>query len=387
MKNANILFVSTPITSHLNSTLSIVPVLVRRGHRVTCATTDPFLNKVEALGAEVIKYRFGSITARVVEEDENAYCRLATSTLVSVLSFYEKDRPDVVIYDLTNMAGPILANKWQIPAIKISPNFALVRAALDQQIRHAEFRAIVLETSARADRFLERHGVGINGYVFHRENLNIHMMPRDFEPCNEALDKTCFYPGRCAGEQVPFGDWRRRNQDNRPIVLVATSRSYVQGPDYFRTCVAAFSDLSCHVILSISDDDADLAALAPLPSNVEIVQKTSHTRILPYASLLVFMGGNVSANEAAYHGVPWVATSLGVSELEWLGDILAGLGLGVHLKGADVSPVSLRRAALEVLESATIRENVRQFQHKVRRDAGSEETANRIEEYLEEKVN
>lgn len=384
MKNAHVAFVSTPITSHLNSTLPIVPVLVRRGHRVTYATTDPFPTKVESLGAEVIKYRFGAITSQVMKGDENVYCRLATNTLAALLPFYDKNRPDVVIYDMTAMAGPILAHKWQIPAIKISPNFAFNRTVLDRQIKDPKLREGVLEASAQADRFLERHGVGITGYVFHRQKLNIHMMPRDFEPCGEALDETCFYPGRCAGEQVPFGDWRSQNQGDRPIVLVATSRSYVQGPEYFRTCVAAFSDLNCHVILSISDNDADLAALSSLPSNFEIVLRTSHTRILPYASLLVFMGGNISANEAAYYGVPWIATSLGISELEWLGDILAGLGLGVHLKGADVSSASLRSAALEVLESAAIREKVKRFQRKVRRDAGAEETANRIEEYLEE---
>lgn len=384
MKNVHIAFVSTPITSHLNSTLSIVPVLVRRGHRVTYATTDHFSSRVEPLGAEVIKYRFGAITSQVMKGDENVYCRLATNTLAALLPCYEKNRPDVLIYDMTSMAGPILAHKWQIPAIKISPHVAFDRAVLDRQIKDPKFRDGVLEASAQADRFLERYGVDITGYVFHRQKLNIHMLPRDFEPCEEAIDETCFYAGRCAGEQVPFGDWRKRSQDKRPIVLVATSRSYVQGPDYFRTCVAAFSDLSCHVILSISDNDADLAAMSSLPSNFEIVQKTSHTRILPYASLMVFMGGHVAANEAGYHGVPWVVTSLGITELEWQGDILAGLGLGIHLKGADVSSARLRRAALEVLESAAIREKVEKFQRKVRRDAGAEETANRIEEYLAE---
>jgi MGT family glycosyltransferase len=378
MKNAHISFVSAPIASHLNPVLPIASALIRRGHRVSYAVCDPFAARVEQLGAEVIKYRFGALTFRVLQED--SFCTLATRTLAAVMPFYEKHTPDLIVYDLTALAGRVLAHRFQVPAVKTTPHFAFTGATLATQICDP-MRAGVLESSAGADRFLQRHGIFTDGFIFHRERLNIHMMPREYEPCDEAIDETCLYAGRCAGEQTAFGNWSRGDRDGKPVVLVATSRSYAQGPAYFRMCLDAFAGMPWHVVLSV-DGDANAAALLPLPENAEIVQNTSHTRILPRASLLAFMGGMTTANEAAYHGVPWVCTSLGISELEWLAENLARLRIGVHLKGAKVSPSDLRQAALQVLESSEIRDQVRHFQRSVQSQPGGEEAASRIEECL-----
>lgn len=377
--NVRIAIVSASIASDVNPMLPVATTLLRRGHRVTFATSGPFVPRVARLGVEVIEYRYVVMTAR--GQDRNSYCRLAINALASVRAFYGAERPDLVIYDMHSLAGPVLAHHWRVPRIRVSPWFALDRRALDMQLTHPSVRALVFEQSARADEFLNEHGTPSNDYAFAREKLNIHTLPRDCDPGADLVDDSCLYAGRCAGEQVPFGDWRPISYD-KPIALVAASKTFVPELNYFRLCIEAFSGLPWHIVLSI-DDDTDPSSFLPLPENFEIVQKTSHTRVLPYASLLVFMGGAGTSNEAAYHGVPLVMLTMGVAELEAWADNLTRLGLGIHLKGAVQDTSQLRQAILEVTGNSSILENVRSLQHRVRREAGAEEAANRIEDVVD----
>jgi dTDP-L-oleandrosyltransferase len=147
-------------------------------------------------------------------------------------------------------------------------------------------------------------------------------------------------------------------------------------------CVKALSNLPYHVVLSISDN-ADPATLGRLPPNFEIVQRTSHTKVLPHASLLIYMGGIISAAEAAYHAVPLLITSCGIPELEGYADNLESIGLGRHLRTGEMTVESLKRFVIETLQSEEIHRNVRQAQYHVHREPGGEETANRIEAHLE----
>lgn len=380
MRNAHIAIISTPITSHLNLTLPMTAILVRRGYRVTYALSEPFRSRVEKVGVEVVDFRFGAITSQVL--NEQLYCRLANHTLADVTPFYEENRPDLIIYDLLALAGRVLAHRWKVPAIKMSPQLAFAKAFFDLQVQDKILRERALKKSHEAGFFLGGHGIAESDFLFHREKLNIHLFSRDFEPCQEAIDETCFYAGRCAGEQLGIGNWSEKAHGDRLVVLVATSMSYMQGPDFFKMFVTAFADLPWHIVLSI-DDGADKNMLSPLPSNFEIIQGTSHTKILPHASLLVCMGGIATASEAAYHGVPMIITSLEILELEWAAENVVRLGVGLHLKGANPAAEDLRRSAVAVLESSEIAKSVRELQQRILRDAGAEETANRIGEFLE----
>jgi UDP:flavonoid glycosyltransferase YjiC (YdhE family) len=105
--------------------------------------------------------------------------------------------------------------------------------------------------------------------------------------------------------------------------------------------------------------------------------------ILPHVSLFICLGGNITAAEAAYHGVPLIVTSHGFPELEYQGDNIASSGLGLHLRKNDLNVENLRSAVTQVLEDAALLDKVKRIQRSVRREPGAEEVANRIEEYLD----
>jgi dTDP-L-oleandrosyltransferase len=234
-----------------------------------------------------------------------------------------------------------------------------------------------------ADDFLRRHGTTpARDFLFHREGLNVYLFPKAIQPRAELLGEDCFHAGRLPGEQLHFGDWERTDTGERPLVLVATSTTYLRGPEFFKMCMDALAGLSYHVVLSIGEY-GDAKALGTLPTHVEIAQNSSHVQILRYASLAIGLGGIISTSEAAYHGVPTIALSCGYPENEWEQRCFEPLGTGTHLPKSEMNAENLRRAVVHVTEDAAIQRRVKALQQAVRREPGAEETVNRIEDYME----
>jgi MGT family glycosyltransferase len=384
MQDAHIAFISHPQHPHVGPMLPVMAVLVRRGYRVSCATSDLFEARVRSLGAEFVRCQ-RVLTSKECNADGvgNIVTRQAAGMLEEITPFYEANRPALILRDYGAVAGQILAHRWKIPVIKTSPIFAHEKRTHSRQVKDISFRKDILELSRHIDLFLGQHGIADSDWLFHRDRLNIHFCPKELQPCPESIDETCFFAGRCTNEQPLYGAWQKPDIGKRTVAFVAASTHYVRGPQFFRSCIEAFEGLGWHLILSIGDK-IDAAALGPLPPHVEIVQQVSHLRILPHVHVLVCMGGIMTCTEASYHGVPMVITSHGYPEIEWQADNIEEQGTGVHLRGAELSPAELRNAALRVVNDAALLQRVREMKRKVRRSPGAEEVANVIEDYMAE---
>lgn len=386
MNKGHIAFISYPFPAFVNPTLPIVSILLRRGYRVTYATTESFANRVAALGAEVVLCP--SIpterTTNSAKEDDGALRRTLEDLVAAIPTMeklYKLDRPSVIVYGNMAPSGHILTRKLNIPGIQICSTFALNRENLHRQIRDATLRRNIVQTSAKVDRFIQQQGVSPNDYFFARDTLNIYLFPVALQPMRDVVGNTCFYAGRCPAEQSYFGDWQPTKLDGRPTILVSTSSMYVRGPEYFKMFIEALRNLHCHVILSIGFEGSS-GEYENLPSNFEVVSNVSHIKILPYVSLFACLGGIITTAESMYHGVPMLVTSHGFKELEWQGDNIEDTGVGVHLKKSDTSVGSIREFAAEMLADKALYDRMGQAKFAARREAGAEEVANRIEEVL-----
>jgi UDP:flavonoid glycosyltransferase YjiC (YdhE family) len=76
-------------------------------------------------------------------------------------------------------------------------------------------------------------------------------------------------------------------------------------------------------------------------------------------------------------------TTHAAPELEWEGENLQSLGLGVHISNSEMSAESIRGATLQIANDRAMLNRVRRMQWIVQREPGAEEAANRIQEYLE----
>ena len=385
MKQIHIAWFSQPQHPHVNPTLPVVGSLVRRGFRVTYVTAKLFGSRVAALGAEVVYCPlYLDIVAKAQKSElPRVFCQLATEALTAVTEFYENDKPDLIICDFVSFAGRILANRWKIPLIQTSPHFAFSREYLDRQMTDSAFRREILHYSAQADRFLEQHGVHSDGFLFHREKLNIHFFPRIFEPCDDALDTSVFHAGRCAGEQPYYGNWERTHDDGRPIALITTSTTYLQGTEHLKLCIEALAGLEWHVVLSVGYS-GETSGFPALPPGFEIVQRQPHVKILRHATLFVCLGGTCSIAEGAYHGVPTIITSYDYPEQSYFGERFESLGLAVHLRKGDMTAENLRRAALRITHDSAFLDRVSRIRRITQQSAGGEETSTKIEEFLEQ---
>lgn len=381
MKNAHIAFISYSQFPNIGPTLPIVSVLVRRGHRVTYATSDVFASRIAATGAEVVPLPRVPPPSDLDAGYAHTVTQHALDSIEAITPFYERHRPALIVYDYIALAGRVLAKKWNIPAIQTSPTFLHDRKAHSKQLLDPDFRELALQYSRTLDTFLERFGIVGEEFLFYREKLNIYLFPKPLQPCAESEDDSCLFSGRCAGEQPWYGTWQKSSTDGRRLALVSTSTLYVQGPEHFRMCIEALSGPEWHLLLSVGEGDP--ARLGPLPPHCEIVQHTSHVKILPHVSVFICLGGIVTQSEAAYHGVPLILTTHGFPELEWIAESAVRLGVGIHLRKADMSPESLRRAATQICADPAVGTRLKKLQSMVRHEPGAEETANRIEEYLE----
>jgi NDP-glycosyltransferase len=389
MTRPHVSIVSYPFAAFVNPTLPLAAVLVRRGYRVTYATTEQFAPRVSSLGVEVIPCPTVCVDNVVDRNDlEGAIARFLVKfeehtdvAIAKLTPIYQYDRPVLLLYNNLAMAGHILARRLNLRRAQLNATFALERSQMHRQARDFRTRQDLIEASNRLDGFLEKYGIASEGYYFCREALNIYLFPKALQPLAEGFDDSCFYAGRCAGEQPYYGEWLPENVDRRPIVLVSTSTMYVRGPGYFRMCIEALSGLEFRVLLSIGDSN-DAASLGVLPPHFEIVQNIAHVKILPYASLFIYLGGSISTSEAMYHGVPLLVLSFGFKEIEFMGDILEDLGIGIHLKKDEMSVQSVRALSSKILSDEAMLIRVKQMKRVVRMEPGAEEAVNRIEDYL-----
>ena len=387
MKDFHIAVVGHPMPPNVGPSLPLVAVLVRRGYRVTYVTSSKFFSRVSATGAQVVEIPLFTPVfqhdPRWTQRFQHPFCRSAIKALEITTARYADDKPNLILYDMIAFAGRILSATWNIPAIQISPTFALRRETLEQQFRNADWRREVVELADHADRFLTHYSVNSRDFLFHRERLNIYFAPKALQPEGDVFGNTCFYAGRCAGEQLYYGQWQKARSHNRPVVFVSTSTAYLQGPGFFRLCVEALTALNYHVILSIGDH-FDTTSLGSLPSSCEVVQGIAHVMILPHVDLFICLGGNITAAEAAYYGVPMIVTSHGFPELEYQGDNIERLKLGLHLRKDALTLGTLQQAVAQIFADKSILSRVREVKRVVRKEPGAEETANRIEDYIED---
>lgn len=391
MDRSHIAFLSFPHPPHVNPTLPIVSVLVRRGFHVSYVTSEKFRDRVVAVGAEVITcqsfdaqadHHFNKQTDRSGDSRlvDRAF-ELADNMQEVAMSVFETHPPAVLIYDPGAIAGRLLAHRLGVPSILTTPMFAVDLKRLDIQVNHAKFREEIIDTERAIAHHLKGRGIEAAELQSYAAAPTIHLLPRVLQPDGDVFGERYFYAGRCAGEQPFYGEWRNVCDCGRPIVLVSSSTTALQRSHYYRMCIEALDGLGWHVVLSIGDH-GDASSLLPLPPHFEIVQTTSHLAILRYATLMICMGGNMTVSEALYHGVPLIVMSHGHPELEWQADNMAEKGFGIHLRNAETDSCTLRQAVLQISSGSKFHLRATRLKWAVRREPGAEETANRIEDSI-----
>ena len=385
---AHVLMVTVGAHGHVNPHLPVLAELVERGQRVTVAVPAPFAQIAASTGAAPIIYVSGLPDESRGEqwptdpvEGMSVFLADAVRVFPQLAAALTDDRPDVVLYDIGGYAGRVLAMRWNLPLVQLSP--AMV--AWDGYEQDMAESLPFLRTPEYA-RYLERFagwltglGVDLHPELFAgRPPRCVVLIPRAMQPHADRVDERVYtFVGPALDRRPHQGDWPASSE---PLVLVSLGSAYTDHPELYRACADAFAPLGWRVVISIGSH-TDPGAIGDVPDGVELHRWVPQLAVLAQAGAFVTHAGMGGCSEGLYHGVPMIAVPQAVDQFGNAA-LLEQLGVGRHVPLAEATPERLRAALLELTESAEVKARSAALRDELRAAGGAAAAADVIEGML-----
>jgi len=393
-RRAHIAMFSIAAHGHVNPSLEVIRELVARGHRVTYAIPPVFAEKVAATGAEVKPWHSTlpgpdddpSTWGSTLLDNVEPFLADAIQALPQLIDAYEGDQPDLVLHDITAYPARVLAHRWGVPAISLSPNL-VAWEGYDMEV--AEPLWAEPRSTKRGKAYLARFHAWLeeNGITLHHDDFvgipdrSIVLIPRALQPNADRVDESVYrFVGACQGDRVAEGEWTRP-ADAEKVVLVSLGSSFTKQRDFYRECVAAFGELpGWHLVLQIGRH-VDPAELGDLPSNVEVRSWVPQLAILKQADLFVTHAGAGGSQEGLATATPMIAVPQAVDQFG-NADVLQSLGVARHLPMEKATAEALRTAALALVDDPEVARRLKGVQAEMAEEGGTRRAADVIEAEL-----
>ena len=347
------LFACQPVRSHFHSLVPVALAAQAVGHTVGVAS-GPWLEPlVRRLGFDFLPCGVDydpadSPLLRLPGQEHLAGAPMVARQLVGFAAGlgppFARDllargpawRPDLIVREPVEFGSAIAAERWQIPyasvmwAIYINPRF-LMREA---------FAGVCHDFGLDADTV-------IDGFDRH---LVIRYLPSSWQialsPDPPATAAFCTVPFDRSSESGPAA-WLAK-PPSHPTVCVTLGLSFSQTPQIFRAIIDALDGIDAHAIVTLGTD-LDPALVQPLPANVHVERYVPYSLILPRCDAVVFHGGFNSLHAALWHGLPLVVIPQEGGDQEPTAQMVAELGLGLHVPGPLPPVEEIRGAIVRVL--------------------------------------
>ncbi|MFE9631506.1 macrolide-inactivating glycosyltransferase [Streptomyces sp. NPDC006463] len=395
-KPAHIAMFSIAAHGHVNPSIEVIRELVARGHRVSYAIPAALAEKIAETGATPVIW-----TSTLPTEDDpeawgtelidnlEPFLNDAVQALPQLAAAFEGDEPDLVIHDITAYPAPVLAHRWGVPAVSLSPNmvawegyeeevaapmFAELKASERGQAYYARFAA-----------WLTENGLGDQVDSFQaRPRRGLVLIPRALQPNADRVDESVHtFVGACQGDRAATqGRWQRpESAGGRKVLLVSLGSAFTKQPAFYRACMDAFGDLSdWYVVLQIGKftDEADLGAI---PANVEVHRWVPQLDILRQADAFITHAGAGGSQEGLATGTPMVAVPQAVDQFA-NADMLAALGVARHVPMDRADATTLREAVLGLLADPEVARRAEAVRAQMATEGGTRRAADLIEAEL-----
>ncbi|MFI6373610.1 macrolide-inactivating glycosyltransferase [Streptomyces sp. NPDC050546] len=390
---AHIAMFSIAAHGHVNPSLEVIRELVTRGHRVTYAIPPVFAEKVADTGAEVKPW---NSTLPSPDDDPEAWGSTlldnvepflddAIQALPQLIEAYEGDQPDLVLHDISSYPARVLAHRWGVPAISLSPNLVawdgyeeeVAEPMWEEPKKTERGRAYY----ARFHAWLEENGITRHPDPFvGRPDRSIVLIPRALQPNADRVDETVHsFVGSCQGERPAEGGWQRPAGAEK-VALVSLGSAFTKQAGFYRECVKAFGDLpGWHLVLSVGKH-VDPADLGDVPANVEVRSWVPQLAILKQADLFVTHAGAGGSQEGLATATPMIAVPQAVDQFG-NADMLRNLGVARCLATEEATGEALREAALALVDDPEVARRLK-TQAELLDEGGTHRAADLIEAEL-----
>ncbi len=379
---------------HVNPSLEVIRELVARGHRVTYAIPPVFADKVAETGAEVKPW---NSTLPSPDDDPSAwgstlldnvepFLNDAIQALPQLIEAYRGDEPDLVLHDITSYPARVLAHRWGVPAISLSPNL-VAWEGYEEEVAEpmwAEPRKTERGRAyyARFEAWLAENGITQHPDPFAgRPDRSIVLIPRALQPHADRVDeKVHSFVGACQGDRSAQGGWERPAGAEK-VVLVSLGSSFTKQPAFYRECVRAFGELpGWHTVLQVGKHVRQ-DELGDVPANVEVRSWVPQLAILRQADLFVTHAGAGGSQEGLATGTPMIAVPQAVDQFG-NADMLQGLGVARRLDTEEATAETLRATALALVGDPEVARRLKDVRAAMAQEGGTRRAADLIEAEL-----
>jgi len=392
-RRAHIAMVSIPAHGHVNPSLEVIRELVARGHRVTYANDPSFAEQVARTGAELVPYpstlpREGGgrewPEAPIAQLD--VFLDDARALLPRLRAAYEKDRPDLFLYDIAGYVARILAENWGVPAIQLSPTYvawegytqemepmmAALRAAPGGAEHYRRFSEWLKESGVRETDSTLFVGLPPRSLV---------LIPRAMQPHADRVDPRRYtFVGPCFGEREHQETWSRPPGAGK-VLLISLGSSFTNQPAFYRRCLAAFGGMAdWHVVLNIGRH-VKREELGDIPANFEVHAWVPQLAVVKQADAFITHAGMGGTQEGLWAGTPMIAVPQATDQFT-NADRIVELGVGVRLDTEQATVEALRDALQRVTTDVAISSRARALRDALRDEGGAKRAADLIEAEL-----
>ncbi|MER5361134.1 macrolide-inactivating glycosyltransferase [Streptomyces sp. NPDC002785] len=389
---AHIAMFSIAAHGHVNPSLEVIRELVARGHRVSYAIPASFAEKVAATGAEPVLYTSVLPTEEAPDawgteliDDLEPFLDDAVQALPQLIKAFGGDEPDLVLHDITSYPARVLAHRWGVPAVSLSPNLvawdgyeAEVGEPVTAELKRSERGRAYYR---RFQDWLTENGIDQNPDSFGRPQRSVVLIPEVLQPNADRVDRAVHtFAGACQGDRADQGEWRRPEGADK-VLLVSLGSTFTNQPGFYRDCVTAFGSLpGWHVVLQIGAW-VDAAELGDVPANVEVHSWVPQLSVLKQADAFITHAGAGGSQEGLATATPMVAVPQAADQFG-NADMLQALGVARHLPMAEVTPELLRAAVLGLVGDPEVAKRAVAVRERMAGEGGTKRAADLIEAEL-----
>ena len=397
---AKIAYVGLPAHGHTNPTLPVVKELIRRGHEVLYYNAESFRAKVDPTGVEFRVLPEPMPTEREVSEALHEF--INASKIISGISrhlsrflidAFQREKPDLVLYDSVAMWGYIAARTHQIPHICLITTFVLdgsqgvigfgtMMRFLWSILPHAP--KLLRWRRGMAQEFGKEISKGITDYG----KLNIVFTSKEFHPPNTIIDDSFRFVGPSIDVSTRDGDFPFDQLRNSTLVYISLGTVNYLDNQFYDAAFQAFADFDAQFILSVGKN-TDMSQLGSIPENFIVRNYVPQLDVLQRVDVFITHGGMNSVHEGLYYGVPEIVVPHQFEQLlngRRVAETKTGVLLGGKRPLGQVTAQELRNALKQLLNDPTYRKNAGEMGKTLQIAGGYQQAVREIEELLPEKV-
>jgi MGT family glycosyltransferase len=190
-----------------------------------------------------------------------------------------------------------------------------------------------------------------------------------------ALSENVRYVGPQLDDPSWAEGWWTPPEDERPLVLVAMSSTFMDHGDQLQRAVSALGELPVRGLVTTGPaiDPSTITA----PDNVDVVAAAPHTQVLAHAHVLLTHGGHGTVMKGLVAGVPIVCQPTGRDQPDNAARLeFAGAGVRVSKKA---SPSKVAAAVQQVLDDPSFAAAAAELGARIASDAASSAVVDELE--------